>query len=246
MSQRITQIEQWFQTALGQRLLSAEIQALQLLLPDLFGYHLLQLSMIGQGRLLETSRIGHRFLLTDTLIKQPDYATVYAHMDALPFAAESIDVVVLPHVLEFHDNPHAILREVERVLVPEGYVILLGFNPISLWGLWRWLFVWRKIAPWNGDFLTALRIKDWLSLLSFDLVEHSTFFFAPPFQSNYLTTHSVDFLELLGSHAAWNFGAIYLLMARKRCVALTPLALQWSNNSAFFPKVMGRQIKKSL
>lgn len=245
MNQRTIQIEAWFKTALGQRLLAAEIAALQSLLPNLFGYHLLQISMIGQGSLLTNSRIGHRFFLTDTLLEAPVHSTVYGHMDALPFASESIDVVVLPHVLEFQENPHAVLREIERVLAPEGYLILLGFNPISLWGLWRWLFAWRKTAPWNGDFLTALRIKDWLALLSFDLEEQSTFFFAPPFQRNYLTAHSIDFLELLGSRIGWNFGAIYLLVAKKRCINLTPLTLQWSVDSPVFPRMMGRQVKKS-
>lgn len=246
MTYRSTQIETWFKTALGQRLLLAEIAALQPVLSTLFGYHLLQIGTIGQGRLLENSRIGHRFLLTDDLTEKLTISTVYAHADALPFAAESIDVVLLPHVLEFQDNPHLILREIDRVLLPEGYLILLGFNPISLWGLCKWLFAWRDIAPWNGHFLTALRVKDWLTLLGFDIVEQSTFFFAPPFQRHYFTAHTVHLLELLGASIGWHCGAVYLLIAKKRRFTLTPLSLQWSTTESLLSHhIVATHFKKS-
>ncbi|MDY6992223.1 MAG: methyltransferase domain-containing protein, partial [Pseudomonadota bacterium] len=131
--------DQWFQTPLGQRLLAAEVSTLQQILPQLFGYHLLQISAIGNGQLLESSRITHRCILTHS----PDYPLhhYYSHVCALaeilPFSQDSLDVVILPHILEFEDNPHKVLREIQRILIPEGHVVLLGFNPFSLWGIYH-------------------------------------------------------------------------------------------------------------
>ena len=81
----------------------------------------------------------------------------------LPFDSGSLDLVVMPHVLEFYEHPHHILREVERVLRPEGNIIISGFNPRSLWGASR--AGKQQGYPWNGNFIALPRMKDWLALL---------------------------------------------------------------------------------
>jgi SAM-dependent methyltransferase len=229
----------WFQTALGKRLLNEEAEILQQILPHLFGYHLLQIGTLGHGRLLESSRIMHRCILSRShanTIRQP-YSSVYALADNLPFAQDSLDVVVLPHVLEFEPNPHEILREVERVLIAEGHVVILGFNPVSLWGIWRW-FARRDSAPWNGRFLPLLRLKDWLALLGFDLKKVNSFFYALPFQNDRLKNYT-QFLETIGTRWLDRFGAVYVVVAKKRVATITPIKPKWLTQPSLVTEVVG-------
>jgi len=232
------QLNRWFQTPLGRRVLKEEADALQPILPHLFGYHLLQIGTIGHGYLLESSRISHRCVLSlsaKTICKP--YSAVCALPDVLPFAQDSIDVVVLPHLLEFEKKPLDILREVERVLIPEGHVVILGFNPVSLWGGWRY-FTRRKTAPWCGRFLPISRIKDWLALLGFDLKKQQTFFFRLPFYKNEMTV-----LEKIGARWMGHFGAVYLLVAKKHVTTITPIKPKWLTQPALVTEAVGTQRK---
>src|SRR5690606_30543654 len=128
----------------------------------------------------------------------------------LPIAANTIDLVILPHVLEFTDDPHQILREVVRVLVPEGQVLISGFNPWSLLGLKRIAPSARAQLPWSGRFVTLSRRKDWLSLLSSDVLGGRMHGYVPPFsQDRWL--RRFNFLASAGDRW-WPFaGGIYVL-----------------------------------
>ncbi len=222
----LIELYQWFTMPLGERLLHSEIQLMQQILPDLFGYHLLQVGHIGYGQLLESSRIQHRCVLcVRNLPFETSYSVVRSAADSLPFAHDSVDVVVLPHVLEFEENPHQTLREVERILIAEGHIIIIGFNPVSLWGLWHRFFSRRNQAPWCGQFLPVLRVKDWLALLGFEKVEQHTLFFAPPLNKQWV---AIERLDKFGSRWAKDFGAVYVLVAKKRVVTLTPIKPKWS------------------
>ncbi|MCK5877339.1 MAG: methyltransferase domain-containing protein [Candidatus Marithrix sp.] len=216
------QLNRWFETSLGRRLLSEETDMLEQILPHLFGYHLLQISNVGHSNLLKSSLIKHRCILSRAanMIDRP-YTSIYGFADNLPIAHDNIDVVVLPHVLEFELNPHEILREVERILIPEGHLIILGFNPISLWGMRM-----RNSVPWNGKFLSLLRLKDWLALLNFEIREQHIFFFAVPSRNDHLRKYTF-FIEKFASRWARNFGAVYILVAKKRVVTLTPIKQRW-------------------
>jgi SAM-dependent methyltransferase len=153
---------EWLQTPLGRYLADWEQARFDALLADIFGYNALQLGMASEN-LLRANRMPCQIVVAPT-----GKVAVMAVEEALPFAAGSLDLVVLAHVLEFAANPHQVLREVERVLVPEGSVVIGGFNPFSLWGLTR---RWRKKSgewPWCGQYLSAARVRDWLALLGFD------------------------------------------------------------------------------
>jgi SAM-dependent methyltransferase len=123
----------WYRTPLGGLLLQTEREQLDDILPELFGYHLLQLGGSCSTSLLEHSPIRHRVLL-DADPTAPDCGLA-VDSGALPIASDSVDVMVLHHALEFAKDPRHTLREVERVLIPEGVAIIVGFNPYSLWGL---------------------------------------------------------------------------------------------------------------
>lgn len=227
MGTRAEQLNRWFQTPLGERLLAAETDALASILPHLFGFHLVQIGGMGQGRLLVSTRVQHACVLSrysDML--DISYTKVCGAADNLPFATDSVDVVVLPHILEFEDTPHDVLREVQRILAPEGHVVILGFNPWSLWGVWQWGRSRHEAAPWCGRFLPTLRIKDWLALLCLDLIEQQTLFFALPLQRQRFP-RIAQTLEYIGNRWLTNMGAVYVVVARKRVITLTPIRPRW-------------------
>ena len=215
----------WYRLNLGRALLETEVTRLNGILSNLFGYHLVQVGQIGDADLLAGSRITHHMVLGGDG-ESSGRVCLYARADALPLASDSTDVIVLPHTLEFEADPHQVLREVERVLIPEGHVVILGFNPWSLWGLWR-LFLRRgAYPPWCGNFRGLTRIKDWLALLGFDTIEEHGYFFRPPLQ-NARIMQKLHFMEGAGARGWPALAGCYLLVARKRVATLTPIKPSW-------------------
>ena len=137
MSETIIGLVDWLQTPPGRYLMEWERTRLDAAVADIFGYHALQLGL-PQLDSLVANRMPHQWLALDqagALHTEPlRPAALLSDFRALPFPSSSLDLVVLPHTLEFSKDPHATLREVERVLVPEGRVVLCGMNPTSLWG----------------------------------------------------------------------------------------------------------------
>ena len=172
MNDQIIGLQDWLRSPLGQHLLAWERQQFDLAVADVFGFHALQLGL-PEIDALATNRMPHRWLVTPA--PQPG-AHLVTEFSALPFPASSLDLVVLPHALELSPDPHATLREVERVLVPEGRVIITGLNPLSLWGLrqrrtslYRRLGLRQSFLP-RDEFIGYLRLRDWVRLLGFEVV----------------------------------------------------------------------------
>ncbi len=223
-------LRRWFRAPLGSSVTQCEVQLLEQALHNLFGYHLLQVGAPQGVDLSVGSRIAHRMVMTDAAAALPVDASGAEHCvglpEQVPFIGDSLDVLLLPHVLEFADDPHQVLRETERALIPEGHVLVLGFNPWSLWGLYRLFIGWRRRAPWCGRFLGAWRVKEWLSLLGFDTVLVRYYYFRPPLRHSRLLQR-LRFLERLGERWWPIFGGGYLLVARKRVATLTPIRPRW-------------------
>ena len=169
-----TSLAQWLDTPLGRYLLSREQAYFDQTVADIFGFHALQVGL-PTCPFLAQSRIVSRW----TLDYDPP-ADVLADPHALPFAENEIDLLVLPHALEFTDDPHRLLREAYRVVRPEGQIVIAGFNPFSLFGARRY-FGRGTTPPWNGNFIALYRLKDWLSLLGFDVVGGRLDGYVPPF-----------------------------------------------------------------
>jgi len=220
-------LSSWFDRPLGSYLRGREQAVLERILPNLFGYHLLQIGMLGKSDLLASTRISHRIKaqLDDEGELQPG-ANMLCSQDYIPIAPDSVDVVVLPHVLEYSHNPHKLLREAERILIGEGHLIITGFNPWSICGLWRALLAWRDEPPWSGHFFSYRRLKDWFSLLDFEVVKIERFFYLPPFASMKVI-QKLDFMEKLGSYCWPIFGGVYVIVAKKQVIPLTPVKLIW-------------------
>src|SRR5436190_16588461 len=218
-------LQDWFQTPLGQYLLEKERAYLDDVTPDIFGFHAIQLGMPGVD-LLRENRITHKLRVAH--LGEPD---LYAKCHELPIATQSIDLVLLPHVLEFAEEPHAVLREVDRVMMPEGRLVIVGFNPWSLWGMRSALGYSRDEPPWNGRFLSLLRVKDWLALLGFDVSAGRLIGYAPPFDSEKLRRR-FGFMEPAGDRWWAVGGAVYMLQAIKRVRGMRLITPAWQEKSA--------------
>ncbi len=218
------QLEQWHKTSLGSLLKLAEQSALSQQLHNLFGYHLL---LIGSDDidLVSNSRVRHRAILTKQ-IKKYQCSAIGGKPEALPIMTDSMDVVILFHSLDFTQDPHQVLREAERVLMPEGHIIIIGFNPRSLWGLRKWMPLKRANTPWRGKFVSANRIKDWLGLLGFDLVSNQQLFYRPPVNHEGFL-NKLNIFENFGKKFIKLFGAVYVITAKKKVLKLTPIKPRW-------------------
>jgi SAM-dependent methyltransferase len=213
-------LSEWFSTPQGGYVLAREQKYFEHTVSDIFGYNALQLGS-PEHDFLRGSRIPLRFTGADQAGAQ-----VRLCGDELPFASDSLDLVLLPHVLEFAGHPHQILREVERVMMPEGSLIISGFNPRSLWGMRRALGC-RQGYPWNGHFIALPRLKDWLALLGFEVAGGRFAAYAPPFQQ----THWLErcsFMEAAGDRWWAVSGGVYFLHAVKRVHGMRLIKPQWN------------------
>ena len=220
----------WMRRLPGCFIAEAERDAMAEILPDLFGYHLVQVGELTVADLTQSSRIAHRVTLRVTTSEHEEGlaesgCTAITNTASLPLATASVDVVLLPHVLEYAESPHAVLREVERILIGDGHLVIISFNPISLFGLWRVLLGWRRRAPWVGHYFSGGRIKDWLTLLGFEIVSRRRSYFRPPCRGSELNDR-LSFLDYLGARLWPYFGAINIIVARKCVIPLTAARAQ--------------------
>jgi SAM-dependent methyltransferase len=223
------ELQRWYSTALGKKLAEREQALLETALADLFGYHLLQVGRLTPVDWLTSSRVSHHIVIDFPPPHEPGMGPTHllAQPHLLPCVSDSIDIVVLPHVLEFSHYPHAVLREVERILIPEGVAVLLVFNPWSFWNVWRLVLGWRARVPWCARFLSTTRLKDWLALLGFDVLSIQGYFFRPPIQSEKLMRRC-GIWERLGTRFWPSMGAAKLLIVRKRVTTFTPIRPRWA------------------
>ena len=220
------ELREWCNQPLGQQLALAEHDVLCEVLSDVFGYHLVVLDPWCQPDSLDASRIMHRLVQSHTGYGLERPPGLVGSTEQLPLQSDSIDAFVLPHVLELAQEPHQVLREIDRCLVAEGHLILLGFNPYGWWGLRRLVMGWRGKAPWALRFVSMPRVKDWLSLLGFDTIQARYLFPHPPW--HYGTGNSKGKLLCQLHRDRWPLlAASYLLVARKRVATLTPIKPRW-------------------
>jgi len=223
---RLQQLRQWCRQPLGQQMAEAEQGALGEVLSDVFGYHLVVIDPSCQPDSLDASRIMHRLVQSCSADGLSALPGLLASAESLPLRSDSVDAFVLPHVLELVNHPHQVLREIDRCLVAEGHVIVLGFNPFGWWGLRRLLVGWRGKLPWALRFVSLPRLKDWLSLLGFDTIETRYLFPHPPWQYG-AGTSAGGLLSKLHRDNWPVLAASYLLVARKRVTTLTPVKPRW-------------------
>ncbi|WP_421864220.1 class I SAM-dependent methyltransferase [Motiliproteus sp.] len=225
-------LKAWFQTELGQQLLSTEQALLDQVLPRLFGYHLLQISVLDLPELTRGSPAGHRFMLAPEADADLAECSLVGDMENLPLANDCIDAVVLHHALDFAHSPHDALREAVRVLRPGGRLVIIGFNPHSFWGLHR---LWKRKSeqvPWLGHFMARRRMQDWLKLLEMKSERADSGFFRPPWHSA-RWMQRMQFCERWGQRSHSLNGAFWILTACKETGAAATVGQSWKRRFVF-------------
>lgn len=215
-------IDAWLGSPQGRYVMAWEEARIGASVADLFGYNALQIGL-PQYDLLAMNRMPlHR------VAGQFGEVDVRCKPSQLPFGQNSVDLVVMPHALEFHEDPHQILREVERILIPDGKLVITGFNPFSLWGFYRFVNRRSEQFPVSGNFLSISRLKDWLQLLGFEVERGCFGCYAPPLtRENWL--RRLKFLESAGDRW-WGFaGSVYLLRAVKRVHGMRLILPAWGS-----------------
>ena len=257
MNSEIISLTNWLKTPPGTYLLAWEQAHFDQAVSDIFGYHALQFGL-PELDALQANRMPHKWLAQTYLpgaavlvpaqgypvngmetnsISSPRVALL-ADSASLPFPEGSLDLVILPHTLELGSDPHSALREVARVLVPEGRVVISGFNPASLWGLrQRRAYLYRQFGygelflPQAGEYIGYWRLRDWLRLLNFE-VESAHFGCYRPALTSQPWLDRFDWMDTAGERWWPIFGAVYFLVAVKRVRGMRLLEPGWKGRKA--------------
>jgi len=217
-------LSDWFATPLGQYVASAEQSVFDREVADVFGFNAFQIGL-PEHDFLRANRMPFR-CVTATSGK----LSFASDARALPIRSGVADLIILPHALEFSENPHQVLREVQRVLMPEGHVMLSGFNPWSLWGARR-LMTLTPAYPWRGQFVSLARIRDWMALLGFEVATGRMGCYVPPLTSDKWRGR-FDFMDKAGDRW-WPFaGGIYFLHGIKRVQGMRLITPKWKTASS--------------
>lgn len=250
------EIEQWFSSAIGQRILAQEQACLDRLLPEMFGYHLMQLSVLRQKNLFLQSSTSHQFIVdaqsSDTLInaslgdQSANLAIAHHSKDAvfdprfssrqatrttalisefenLPIASDSIDVALLHHALDYSANPHQLLREAARVVIPNGHIIVIGFNPFSLMGMAHPMAcLLSASSAYRHHYLRIGRLQDWCKVLELDCIYSERGYYGLPLSRYYSSS-----IDRIGKKVLPLQGSFYMLVIRKNITPMNLMKKPW-------------------
>ena len=195
---------------------------------QMFGYHLLKLGDLSCQTQLPHCPIKHLVNLSDSA---KEYTNLVAHSHELPFSENSIDAVLLTHELDFAQDPHQILREIDRVIIPNGNLVIVGFSPLSFAWLLKYLPINPRQILHDARFFSSMRIKDWLHLLGFEVTDMQHLVFSELF-----------FERKIRYDSRWQvwcqkylpiFSSLYIIQAKKRVLPLSLIKPQWKPKPNF-------------
>ncbi|HAU93696.1 MAG TPA: SAM-dependent methyltransferase [Alteromonas sp.] len=193
-----------------------------------FGYNLVKLGNLSSEIKLPGCAIRNQVVQTQVATEA---SSLISNSDKLPYIENSIDGFLLANELDFARDPHEILREVDRTITANGYVIISGFNPYSLTGLARFLPIKKGNILHQARFFSAGRIKDWLQLLGFEIVEHRHILFSMLFASHH-KGQPAAWQQWCSRYCPW-CSSVYVLMARKRAIPMTTIKPKWKVKPRF-------------
>ncbi len=215
----------WSQTNLGRYIIDLESEKINQIINRVPGVNILQLGTLRGTKWLNLNRKFQSYIL-DTPARCGSDCNVFGELESLPFSSESMDVVILRHTLEATTNPQTVLHEAERILSPDGYLVILGFNPYSFFGALRFAEKYTETGEWEGETLSIGRLKDWFAVLGLDVTE----------EERVKLSHKVikdeygkkfEFLGELADYSLHIQSGVYILMARKRIIPLSRVKNGW-------------------
>jgi ubiquinone/menaquinone biosynthesis C-methylase UbiE len=228
----------WQQMPAGQLIATAIEHHLQPWWQRMFGYHLLKIGSLSGEIASNAAPIKHQVTVCDretSTSLTTGCSKLVADIDDLPLLKHSVDVALLCHALEFAVDPHHVIREASRVVIPNGYLVISGFNPFSPAGLNKLIFFRRSKLPWSGRFFSPMRVKDWLHLMGYEIVEDKRFL---PFLLTGRENSKFWWQQKWQAFCQHYFpscGSVYLIVAKKRKLPLTPIKPKWLVRPKFTP-----------
>ena len=220
----MTELESWYTRDKGQYLLATTREAVDEVLDTAFGYHLLQTGCTRGHALFSNSPINHRIYAAE---KMGAGINLLALADELPLESDSVDTVIAHHTLDFADNPHQVLREIQRVLTPQGQLLLIGFNPHSLRGIGARLHGLSRKSLWHRHAgVSENRLTDWLHLLGCE-VQDCTRLGAVPLLGRGAMRRWLMRLDNWSNRHNLPGGSVYILHAIKQVSAVHRPRRQW-------------------
>lgn len=239
-------VADWLQTPLGAALLAEERRCLEHQLQDLFGYHLVQMSIDPQLDLTLGSRISHKINVSPRPGGRPALSPLVSNYHYLPLPAESVDLIVLHHLLDYSQTPHQLLREASRVLIPHGYLVIVGFNPWSGFGLMRHLArLFSRRPLWRHQALRLGRLMDWLQLVDMQPVAVERGFYRPPTRHKGLLQR-LHWIEHWGKKLQCPGGGFYVIVACKEVAGGIPLKPAWEEHSRTIPGLGTNPVRRDI
>lgn len=211
----------WFSSPAGRRVLAAERHVLDDITPCIFGYHAAQVCAVLPESMLAESRILSR-VLVGTGEESAGSVNVIASPHQLPFANDTLDLLVLHHGLDFEDHPHQVLREAARTVIPGGALVVIGFNPWSLFGFLRLFHLAALDAPWFARAISPHRVSDWLGVLDFRIDGLESSYYLPLLDRDRVVQR-LAWLQYLGGRWWPRRGLFYVIVARKSVAPLKPV-----------------------
>lgn len=233
-----TKPESWNDLPLGNELKLLIEKEITEVSRKFFGYHLVRLGHLSSQIELSACPIKHQVNITSNV---QTYTNLLGSSVDLPLSENCVDVFVLAHELDFAKDPHQILREIDRTIMPNGYVVITGFNPFSLCGLFKYLPINKGSVLHDARFFSSARVKDWLQLLGFEIVDVRSLLFNELFLqrklrgSSKLNTWCQQYLPLLTT--------MYVIVARKREIPLSMIKPKWKAKTKF--SAVGASVRNS-
>lgn len=220
--------KQWQQLSQGELARDELQKALEPIVERIFGYYLVKIGSLSSQIELPTCTIKNQFSCAPHANK---HNHLCAKSSSLPFQNSSVDAFIVLGELDFAQDPHQIIREIDRAITANGRVVIAGFNPFSIAGVMKYLPINRKNILHQGRFFTASRIKDWLALLNFEIVQQENLVYSSLFMHKQFNSQS-PVQKFCKRYLPW-FSSMYIIEARKREIPLTPIKPVWQVNRKF-------------
>lgn len=210
-------MEQWLNTPPGKILIKMENQWLTSIFQNISGNYILQ---IGSDPIFVKSlNFKNKIYLNAAKPKIRDETYVIGKLNALPFMPNSMDTILLPHILETYEQAKRFLKECYDIISPEGYLVILGFQPWSLVGIQHWLL---SKGNWESKYNSSYKIRSWLKKIGFEIQDENAFFYDKD-RNIIKWVKKIYNIKNISDLALPRITGIYIIVAKKRVLALRPV-----------------------